>query len=180
MNARLSLTGVMLAAGLSAASAQTPVPSWMIVDAAHKTLAVDLMAGWNPENGALNFNGHYQGNMTLVVPQGWTVKVSFTNHDGMLPHSLLVTKVYPQDAIPIEAGQPEVAISKAYTGDPIAGLAPNEKDGFLFVARDPGDYWLLCGVPGHGVQGMYVGLKIDPNAAAPEIDVVSGSPAGRP
>lgn len=166
--------------GIGSALADTAVPSWMTVDAAKKTVAVDVVAGWNPDNGALNFNGYYQGDMTVVVPAGWTVKVAFTNHDGMLPHSLLVTKQFPKDDIPPEADNSKVAISKAYTDDPVGGLAPNKKDDFSFVARDPGDYWLFCGVPGHGLQGMYVALKVDPKAETPKVEVASGAAAGRP
>lgn len=78
-----------------------------------KIVTADLVAGWNSENGALNFNGYYQGDMTLAVSVGWTVKVNFMNHDGILPHSMLVTKQYAKDDIPIEAGNDQVAISKA-------------------------------------------------------------------
>lgn len=178
----LRLGGLALVmAALAGAAQAEPDPSWMKVDTAKKAVAVDLVAGWNPENGALNFNGYFQGDMTLLVPVGWTVKVSFTNHDGMLPHSMLVTKQYGKDEIPQEAGNPEVAISKAYTDNPTGGLAPNEKDNFDFKTTDAGNYWLFCGVPGHGQQGMYVDLKVDPAAVRPEIVVKKeAAAAGRP
>src|ERR1700759_3607703 len=76
------------------ALAALQTPSWMKVNAQAKSVALDIVAGSNANNGALNFNGFYGGDMTVVIPQGWTVKVTFTNHDGMLPHSVLVTKAY--------------------------------------------------------------------------------------
>jgi sulfocyanin len=169
----------LVLAGL-AGTAQAADPSWIKVDQAKKIVTADLVAGWNPENGALNFNGYYEGDMTLAVPVGWTVKVTFMNHDGMLPHSMLVSKQYAKDDIPMEAGNDQVAISKAYTDNPIGGLAPNDKDSFSFKTSNAGNYWLLCGVPGHGQQGMYVDLKVDPALDTPEVLVAKNAAAGRP
>ena len=156
------------------------LPSWMTVDQAKKTVAVDIVAGWNPENSALNFNGYFGADMVLTVPVGWTVKVAFLNHDGMLPHSLLVTKQYPADDIPPEAGVEQVAISKAYSDNPVGGLGPNETDKFGFTARNAGDFWMVCGVPGHALQGMYVDLKIDAAAQMPSIGLAKDAAVGRP
>jgi len=149
-------------------------------DPAKKIVTADLVAGWNSENGALNFNGYYQGDMTLAVTVGWTVKVNFMNHDGMLPHSMLVTKQYAKDDIHIEAGNNQVAISKVYTDNPIRGLAPNDKDAFSFKTTDAGDYCLLCGVPRHGQQGMYVDLKVDPALTKSEVLIAKDAAASRP
>ena len=171
---------VVLMMGVAGSGHAAPDPSWMKVDAAKKSVSLDLVSGWNAENGALNYNGYFQGDMTLVMPVGWIVKVSFTNHDGMLPHSMLVTKQYAKDDIPQEAGNAEVAISKAYTDNPIGGLAPNEKDDFSFKTSDAGSFWLFCGVPGHGQQGMYVDLKVDPSAERPDVLIAKGAAAGRP
>ena len=55
-------------------------PDWMTIDAAKKSVSLDMVAGWNPNNGALNYNGYSGGEMTVVVPVGWTVKIAFTNH----------------------------------------------------------------------------------------------------
>ncbi|MBV9653078.1 MAG: hypothetical protein JOZ42_00805 [Acetobacteraceae bacterium] len=175
----------VLLAGLGAslvlpAVAAPQTPSWMKVNAQAKSVALDIVAGSNANNGALNFNGYYGGDMTVVIPQGWTVKVTFTNHDGMLPHSVLVTKNYAKDEIPPQAGVNELAVSKAYSNNPESGLSPNEHDDFSFKATTPGDYLLFCGVPGHGVQGMYVNLKVDAGAQQPEIEVAQGAEEGRP
>jgi sulfocyanin len=160
---------------------QTVMPEWMKGDTAHKTVSLDIVAGWNPNNGALNFNGYYEGDMTIVIPPGWTVKMTVINHDGMLPHSLLVTKQHSKNDIPPEAGVDQVAINKAYTDNPIGGLAPNQKDSFTFrTPSEDGSYWLFCGVPGHGVQGMYVDLKVDSKAEKPAVVVRDPKMEGRP
>ncbi|HTW29342.1 MAG TPA: sulfocyanin-like copper-binding protein [Acetobacteraceae bacterium] len=169
-----------LACVAPAGIAQAALPSWIHADPAHRIATIDMVAGWNPNNSALNFNGYYAGDLTIVIPVGWTVKVSFTNHDGMLPHSLLVTKAYAKAKIPPQAGVNQVAISKAYTDDPDSGLAPGQKDSFDFKATDPGTYWWFCGVPGHGLEGMHVKLRIDPAATGPAAIIAPGAEKGRP
>src|SRR5213594_4746119 len=62
-------------------------PSWLAADTASKTATFQLIAGLTGANGALNFNGFRDGELTLTVPLGWTVVMQFRNHDGMLPHS---------------------------------------------------------------------------------------------
>ena len=173
----LAATALALAT-LPALADQKLTPSWIKGDAGKKTATMEVVAGWNADNGALNFNGYSNATMTVVVPANWTVRVNFVNHDGMLPHSVLVTKQYPKDQIPPQAGVGEVAISKAYSKDPESGIEPNAKDNFSFIANKPGDYWYFCGVPGHGVQGMYVNFKIDPRADQPYVLVADKATAG--
>ena len=98
----LLLVGLALPAAASAEKRVTP--SWMQIDAAGKRMTMPLVAGWNPVNGALNFNGYHGGNVTVVVPAGWNVVLKFKNNDGMLPHSVVVTRVYAESERPIEAG----------------------------------------------------------------------------
>src|SRR5688500_593392 len=62
-------------------------PAWLRSDTATKTATFELVAGLTGLNGALNFNGFRDGELTVSVPLGWTVVMHFLNHDGMLPHS---------------------------------------------------------------------------------------------
>ncbi|MBV8092151.1 MAG: hypothetical protein JOY71_19075 [Acetobacteraceae bacterium] len=57
-------------------------------------------------------------------------------------------------------------------------MEPNAKDNFSFIANKPGDYWYFCGVPGHGVQGMYVNFRIDPSADQPYVLVADKATGG--
>ena len=169
---------------------ETLVPSWMKSDAATKTVNIELVAGWNANNGALNYNGYYKGDMTVVIPAGWTVDVKFRNRDGMLPHSVLVTKPYlvtqpylvtkpsPPKEIPEQAGVSEVAIARAYSNDPESGMMADHREEFGFSARDAGEYWLLCGVTGHALQGMWVKLSVDAQTDQPQIAIAGGAEPG--
>jgi hypothetical protein len=166
---------------LASARAQSELhPSWLQADAGTKKVRIDIIAGFNANNGALNFNGYFTGDMTVVVPVGWTVEVDFKNNDAMLPHSLLVTKPYLRDHVPAIAGINEVAIPRAYTDNPDQGIPAPKGDKVTFKAQAPGEYWFFCGAPGHGQGGMWTKFKIDAGASAPSVTIAQGAEAGRP
>lgn len=184
MTGRLAALVLPLAAGLLLAlpgrgEPAKAVPSWMTIEAAARLVRLDIVAGFNANNGALNFNGYFTGDMTVVVPVGWTVEIDFRNNDAMLPHSLLVTRPYATNQFPDKAGIDEVAIPRAYTDNPEAGIPAPKTDRLSFLAKDPGEYDLLCGAPAHAEGGMWTRLKIDPGAKAPYIVVAPGAEPGR-
>ena len=51
---------------------------------------MDVIAGFNPNNSNWNYNGYHDGDLTVVLPLGWNVRMTFTNHDADVPHSLVV------------------------------------------------------------------------------------------
>ncbi len=154
-------------------AAQSIDSKWMAFDTATKRVTFALTAGLTPFNGALNFNGFRDGELTLVVPAGWTVVVNFTNHDGMLPHSAEV--ILDDGQTPLRAGDP--AIQRAYTKDLETGVpAGDGKDVMRFTAAPTGNYRFYCAVPGHGAAGMWVRLKVDGGVTTPRM-VLSPKPA---
>ena len=177
-SALLSL--LLLAAAPAPAQGDHLSPSWMKVDAASKHVTFDITAGFNANNGALNFNGYYTGGMTVTVPVGWSVDIRFRNNDAMLPHSLLVTKPYPKDGFPEHAGVEAVAIPKAYTNNPDQGIPSPGTDTLSFVASAAGDYDFLCGAPGHAQAGMWTKFIVDASATTPYVTVAAGAEPGRP
>jgi hypothetical protein len=65
---------LLLAGGLGPAAAEERlVPSWMTIDAGAKAVAMDVIAGFNPNNSNWNYNGYHDGDMTLVLPLDWSV-----------------------------------------------------------------------------------------------------------
>lgn len=155
------------------------VPSWMKSDAAQKHVTLDIVAGFNANNGALNYNGYYTGDMTVVVPAGWTVDIHFRNNDAMLPHSLVVTKAFAPNHFPDHAGIDQVAIPRAYTDNPDQGIPSPKTDTVTFAAKTPGDFYFFCGAPGHGQAGMWTKLTVDPAATAPYVALAPGAEPGR-
>jgi len=147
--------------------------TWLTVDTATKTATYQLIAGLTGLNGALNFNGFKDGGLTLAVPLNWNVVINFRNHDGMLPHSAEVI----DSMKPVPAGPVDPAFPRAMTLRLAQGLGPEEQDSFRFVANKAGSYWIFCGVPGHGLAGMWIRFKVSPTEKRPTL--AASSAAGR-
>ena len=163
----IALCGLILLAPAIPASAQQPQldPAWLTFDAAGKTVRFQLIAGLTGLNGALNFNGFRDGELTVVVPVGWQTEIAFRNHDGMLPHSAEV--IAPQTPLPAQPVGP--AIPRAFTLNLGTGLPPEGTDDMRFVAEPAGEYLIFCGVPGHGAAGMWIRLRVSATAQTPTL-----------
>src|SRR5947199_8420987 len=148
-------TGLAQPAAASAQSdraAATPVidASWLQFDTATQAVSFQLIAGLTGLNGALNFNGFRDGELTLTVPLGSNVVLHFRNHDGMLPHS---AEVIP-DSHPLPPGPVAPAFPRALTLRLEQGLISEQTDDVRFIAFRGGSYLIFCGVAGHVAPGM--------------------------
>jgi hypothetical protein len=156
---------VGLPAAPASAQRQNVDLKWLTVDTAARTVHFQLIAGLTGLNGALNFNGFRDGELTLVVPVGWKTEIAFRNHDGMLPHSAEV--IAPQQPLPTQPVSP--AISRAFTLNLEKGLPPEGTDDMRFIATPAGEYLIFCGVPGHGAAGMWIRLRVSGTARMPAL-----------
>ena len=143
---------------------QTPDPAWLKWNADTKTVTFQLIAGVPASSSPFNFNGFTDGKLTLVVPAGATVVMPFVNEDGV-PHS---AEVIPGTG-PIPNMGGHAAIPRAYTINLLEGLPQGGKDVMRFTAAPTATYRIFCGVPGHGLSGMYIDMKVDPSAKEPSI-----------
>jgi sulfocyanin len=143
-------------------TAQTAPSKWLSYDAGTKTVTFALDAGAPGTAGPFNFDGYTNGGATLVVPAGSSVVMNFVNMDGT-PHSAEV--IADADPMPNMGGDP--AIPGAYTKDLTQGLPQGGKDNMSFTAPASGSFRIFCGVPGHGLSGMWIRLKVDPAAKSP-------------
>ncbi len=157
-----SVPGMMHAQGQSAARA--PDPAWLKWNPDTKTVTFQLIAGVPASASPFNFNGFNDGALTLVVPAGATVVMPFVNEDGV-PHSAEVIS----GTGPIPNMGVDAAIPRAYTINLLQGLNQGEKDVMRFTAAPPATYRIFCGVPGHGVSGMYIDMKVDSTATEPSM-----------
>ena len=140
-------------------TAQTAPSKWVSYDAATKTVTFALDAGAPGTAGPFNFDGYTNGGATLVVPPASTVVMNFLNMDGT-PHSAEI--IGDTDPMPNMGGDP--AIPAAYTTDLTQGMAQGGKDVMRFTAPASGSFRIFCGVPGHGLSGMWIRFKVDPAA----------------
>lgn len=115
-----------------------------------------LVAAYNGANGFFNFDGYATGHLTITVPVGAKVVVSFTNKAG-LPHSAIVTP-FASHTLP---GNFPLAFPGASTPNPSAGAASVKvPQVFTFTAGKAGQYAIVCGVPGHALGGMWDRLNV--------------------
>jgi hypothetical protein len=149
----------------------------MSVDAARRSVGLRIVGAADGTNGTMNFNGYGKGDMSVIVPLGWTVRVDFENKGlAALPHSLVV--INPVTPLPIEDGVP--AFPRALTVRLVSGLVAGETDSFEFVANREGRFLFFCGVTGHGVAGMWDYLIVSKEAARPSVKLTRTSGAREP
>ncbi|MGH7753867.1 MAG: sulfocyanin-like copper-binding protein, partial [Gemmatimonadales bacterium] len=130
--------------------------TWLQADPVARSVEMKLIAGFTNSFGGLNFNGVREGGLTLTVPVGWKVVLSFTNRDPNLPHSVEVIR----DARPV----PTAPAAAAFPGAAGTRLAEGHSNGagekITFTAARAGSYLVFCAVPGHGVAGMWLRLNV--------------------
>jgi hypothetical protein len=149
----------------AALAAQTPSPAWsgttwLVADSATRTARLTLEVTAPAGAPSALINGHRAGEVQVVVPLNWTVQWDWHSADSTSPHSLVV--MAEREKLPTEGGH--AIFTNAMTRMVTAGLRPGQADQTTFIADQPGWYWLLCGVPGHAIQGEYLGLRVDPDA----------------
>jgi sulfocyanin len=146
-----------------AQAAKTKDSQWLKWDAATKTVTFELIAGLDGAKSPFNFNGYTDGEANLIVPPGSNVVMNFVQKDGT-PHSAEI--IADKDPMPNIAGDP--AIPRAYTNKAAEGLPQEAKDVIRFTAPDSGSFRIFCGVPGHGLSGMWIRFTVDPAAKEPK------------
>jgi hypothetical protein len=135
-----------------------PDTQYLKYDAATNTVTFELIGGPH----GFQFNGYASGGATLTLPPKANVVMNFINKDGT-PHSAQVIS----GEGPLPSGAVETAIPRAYTRQLIQGLAQEATDVMRFQVPESGSYRIFCGVPGHGLGGMWIWMKVDPAAKAP-------------
>jgi sulfocyanin len=151
-----------------ATAQDSPFLKW---DPATKTVTFELIAGADGASSPFNFNGYVDGKASLVVPPGANVVMNFVQKDGT-PHSAEL--IADKDPMPNLGG--EAAIPRAYTSKVVEGLPQEATDVIRFPAPDSGSYRIFCGVPGHGLSGMWIRFTVDPAAKAPRFETKDVSP----
>ena len=155
------------------------VPTWMTVDAGAHKVTMDVVAGFNPNNSNWNFNGYYDGDMKVVVPEGWQVEITLTHRDGEVPHSLVVMADPGADNLPLQAGREHAAFPRAYSKSPEQGISARDQDTISFKADQTGEFLWFCGVPGHGQSGMWMRFAVTDEAETPYITITADAEPGR-
>lgn len=146
--------------------AAVPDTTWLKWNSTTRTATFKLIAGVpGRAKSPFNFNGYIDGELTLTVPVNSTVVMNFVNDDGT-PHSAEI--IADQSPIPNMAPD-QPAIPRAYTRAVSEGIAQFGTDVLRFKAAPAGSYLIFCGVPGHGLSGMWIRFKVSPDAQVPAL-----------
>ncbi|MFW6010766.1 MAG: cupredoxin domain-containing protein [Gemmatimonadota bacterium] len=148
-------------------TAEITVPDWMTVDEEAQTVTIDLVAGETDDNNSWNYNGYYNGNVTIVVPEGFEVTIDFENADQVNPHSVGVDDQvgdYPSTFDEVEPAF-EGAVTEG-AAEMATSTQPGESESITFTASEAGEYALVCYVPAHAVTGMWIGFEVSADGEA--------------
>jgi len=140
-------------------------PAWMTLDETAQTVSMDIRAGETEANNRWNFNGLYAGEGAIVVPQGYSVTINFTNADPNQPHSFGIDE--PMDSYPATFDNPEPVFAGAISPDAATtGTAPNGTATISFTTDTAGEYVMICYIAGHAVAGMYLPFEVSADGSA--------------
>ncbi len=112
---------------------------YMKADSSTKTVSVVL------DITGFSYDGFSNGQMTVCVPQGWTVTMTCTNKSHV-PHSCAVVE---------NSSATSPAFPGASTKNPVSGLQFGDSESFTFTPDRTGQFRIVCLVPGHEDAGMW-------------------------
>lgn len=148
--------------------------SWMQFDKNTQTVMLNVTAALSNDNNGFNFNGFSNGAMTVTVPLGWHVNISFMNKSTSMPHSL---EIVPHSERTLSGGFTP-AFSGASTPQPEAGITSGQTQHVTFTADKAGQYAIVCAVPGHSSEGLWDNFVVSSIALMPTIAMNSGQTSG--
>jgi uncharacterized cupredoxin-like copper-binding protein len=139
------------------APAALTTPEWFVADPTARTVTLQLAATPAP----WTYNGLSSVTSEIVIPEGYTVTVNFTNNDPSMAHSLVVNAraaTYPSSFTETAESFPGAATANSQSMT--ESTLPGETETITFVASAAGEYVILCQVTGHAVAGMSVKLTV--------------------
>jgi len=137
------------------------MPDWFSHDEGTGTASLTLIAGETTENNSWNYNGYFGGEGELFVPAGTEVTITLENQDQNMAHSVGVGE--GRSNFPANFTDPQPVFAGGMTENPTSlteATLPGETETITFVADQPGEYSLICYVPGHAAVGMYVHFTV--------------------
>jgi len=137
------------------------MPAWFSHDEGAGTVTLNLIAGETTDNNSWNYNGYFGGEGEIFVPAGTEVTITMDNQDQNMAHSVGVDS--RRSNFPANFSDPTPVFDGAITSNPTSlteATLPGESETITFVADQPGEYSLVCYVPGHAAVGMYIHFTV--------------------
>ncbi|HZA91149.1 MAG TPA: sulfocyanin-like copper-binding protein [Gemmatimonadales bacterium] len=140
---------------------------WLQVDSAGRTASLDLVVTRKAGAPSALINRYRAGEARIIIPVGWTARWNWRSTDSTASHSLVV--MVQREKIPLEGGR--ASFSNAMTRMVTEGLRPGQIDQSTFEAEEAGWYWMMCGVPGHALEGEWLELRVDPESKTARVEL---------
>jgi PQQ-dependent dehydrogenase (methanol/ethanol family) len=126
------------------------------------TITLQLVASQDDASCKNTLNSTTRGGMSVQVPQGWTVYVTFANQGASCPDGLAVVNA-PGSTTPVFGG-----------GSTPASVPGGGAGYFKFTASKQGKYVLASTVRGRALGGEWVHLKVVGADQPPELTLPNG------
>jgi sulfocyanin len=165
-----------LAAGMPGTSTSTPknrafhapaAGKWITYNAQTKTANLTLISSYMKDT--FNFNGATNGKMTVKVPTGSTVVVTYSNMSTMMPHGAEV--VSWTGSLPTSFPPPAPAFQGAFSPNYLHGTPAGVTQNFTFKAIKPGTYLLICAVRNHVKFGHWAWFIVSNTATKATVTI---------
>jgi PQQ-dependent dehydrogenase (methanol/ethanol family) len=142
-------------------------PMYFTAGAQPHTVTLQLVSSLNNPACAPVFNGLPKGQMTVKVPQGWTVYVTFANQGQDCSDGAVVASS-PGSTTPVFGGGSTAA----------GGVKGPSNAYFHFTASSLGKYVMASTVPSRATAGEWIHFDVVPASSPPELTVpnVIGQP----
>jgi plastocyanin len=139
----LTVTAMLLAVGLMGFAAGCGDDDEESADTAATTSATTAESGGGGASQSVSMIDYAFEPSDATAGSGDTIELT---NDGEVPHNYTIVEGDPT------GDAPEVAASD--------DIAPGDS-GSLTVDAEPGDYGVLCTIPGHAEQGMVGSIKVE-------------------
>jgi alcohol dehydrogenase (cytochrome c) len=125
------------------------------------TVTLQLVASQNDPSCRNTLDSTTKGGMSVRVPKGWTVYVTFANHGGSCPDGLAVVNA-PGSTSPVFRG--------GSTSAPVSGAAAY----FQFTASKEGSYAIASTTPKRARGGEWIKFSVVGADQPPELELPNG------
>lgn len=138
----------------------TPAGNKLPYNASSKTVYLTL----DTRTTNYDFNGSTRGRLVIYIPAGWNLEIKYINNDPSgLPHSVGIVAnntPTPKSTDPTKEGNlvtwaPDGKLGVSGFKE---GVGPGETTLMAATSIQRGVYWIVCGVPGHAISGMWIVL----------------------
>jgi alcohol dehydrogenase (cytochrome c) len=144
---RQSIAPPLRPPGLGPGVILAPV-AYLSLGADARTLELQVVASLDRKLGAPTLNGTANGAMTVRIPKGWRLNVTFANHSTVNPDGIAVTS------------SPHATSGVV----PASGVAY-----FPFTGSNEGSFQLASTFPGRATAGEWMHLDVGPSNSLPEL-----------